>query len=449
MARPTTHEFSLLKLLATSTIFLIEEMHNAKVELCLPYLVEHNSYKKPDILWLPDLDYPFSTYVSGDNKTLWQKFHDAGRQRNEDISIWSFVSEVEKIPLEGQKTIHVEIKQGGTLKQAQAGEFTVMDLQKKTIVLATARQSCGTLISVISFMFSACFVDNQQKLKDSIEKYLEHIGKSRYLMLFKDLNLPSINVATWTAMRKKEGANHWGDEGGVGFVTFTCCTEDWCRQLRSDFSGDFSESNRTDESRGRPALLDILSRDTAKGRIQRVIECRVRSLIGKNSRVTWMVGAEVGDHDYLWFNALAIADCFAAAIKGYGELLSATDRVLISDYYKAHPFVILHLSLSNLSENKYDLNVHIYEPGLIGSAVKENTGCSLQRVIIPAINAGAREVMLIVSGKYYRVAQLQGANVKYEVVEVTNPTNLPFSGFTGFVFNIHGKLCKRQLIPEV
>lgn len=436
MARPTTHEFALLKLLATSIIFFIEGKYNSTVELCLPYLIEHDSNKEPNILWLPDLDYPFSNYVLNDNKALWNEFHIRGRLRNTDVSIWNFIAEIEKQVSCETPPIYTEIKEGKDLKQANAAEFSVPDLREKIIVLAAVRQSCGTLISVITFMLGGIDGKDHRNLEVDVKKYLEHVRQSRYLMLFQDLNLPSINATIWKAMRIENGANHWG-ASQVQFAYFSACSKEWCKQLKLDFSGDFNESGRADDSRGRPSLNDILSRDSSNGRIQRVIENRVRSLLGETSKVRWMVGTEVGTHDYLWFNALAVADCFVAAVRGYEELLASNERVIINNYYKAHPFVILHLCF--LEDNC--LEVQIYEPGLEGAVERFNTGNSLRSMLNPAKIAGADKLILFVKDKAFHV-------VGGETVEIEEQYKLesPFSNFTGLIFHIQSEFNKKRLV---
>lgn len=439
MSRPTNPECALLKLLATSIIFLVEEKHRLKVEFCLPYLVENDIYKAPRFLWLPDLDEPFKSYVSTEeNKKLWESFHTNGRKKDEAISIWKFISDIGACHCEEHIHIDVTHELGCDLTLAPKGEFEINELEDKVLVLTTARQSCGTLIAVITLVLPDTKIKVIDELKQDVKKYMGHVQKSRYLGLFKELNLPSINAATWKNMRMTPGANHWGDESD-DYKEFFACTEEWCKQLKLDFSGNFKESDLIDESHGRPALRDILSIDKSDGRIQRVIECRVRSQIGENSRIKWMVGAEVTlkvieegkeievAHDYLWFNALAVADCLVGAIKGYGGLTSETTRIKVNDYYKAHPFVFMHLLL----RVNY-LEVQIYEPGLEGEFVVKGTGNAFENILEPAKNSGASKFKLFVKDKTYSLSYQDGT-LTYEENRNSPP---PFLGFTGLTFSI-------------
>lgn len=449
--QPTTHEFAFLKLMATSVAHLLLSRRR-KLRFVTPYLVRH-SHGQPTSLWLPDCDGPFEKYVNdcrGDshhNNELWNKYHKHGRQRDVNVSIWNYILENCRSPDTDIQVNSTKVALVGNMDNEFRLDKNLSPTKKKSynILVVTAYQSCRTLVAVMSFTVSSI---DKKDIK-TIREYLMRIKEGRYLRFFVDLNLPKIGHEIWHEMRLTKGINHWGESKEL-YEGLRRCDKEWCKELKRDYTDDYDEANVVDHSLGRPSINDVLSVKKEKGRLQRIIEQRVKAELSeyRGRTINYDIEVEVGKYDYMWFNALAVSDSIAAAIKGYSEILTevGADRLYVNEWVSASGWIKCKVSGTKRYKATYILRVDIYEAGLQGKRAEIiRTANSLRSVCIPAFAAGAEEIFIDFLGEKNGSKRRTSIKIdnglgmlKLNSVSISKPIAL--NPFTGIWYEIRGKI---------
>ncbi len=448
--RPQKNELSILKLLGISVLHLLDREGN-KVRFLAPYLVGHSSTGEPETLWFPDLDNAFEGYVddvSGDcdhNRKLWKTFQEEGRKKDQEVKIWNYIdSHLKKrsgTQLSGTQLIDIDLVRI-TFHEDEENEFRIC--KKKTdfnLLVATVYQSCRTLISVISVAAKAdqSFTGDDQVV---LREYLQQVQKGQYLSFLQQLNMPQIDSTLWNAMRiHGDESNHWGDDV-EGYASFYSCEQPWCRAIKLDFNDEFEDASKPGHF-GRPTIKEVLSIEPPANCLQEVIKRRIEAELGGTNiqNDEWDVEVRSNVPNYMWFNAIAVADSVAAAIKGYLSIKNGSDSRMKIDEWYSNLGVRCVVSASTDNGSSITVSVRIYEPGLVGKAKQARAGKGMQSIFSPAFIAGADEVHL----EYFNDGASQGERITFQKENgvssdsaATHQTAASTALFTGIWYVIKG-----------
>jgi hypothetical protein len=395
--KPNYRDFSLLKMLAVSVCHIVDPQQD---RLCFiaPYIVQYKGVE-PERLWLPEMDGVFKKFVedvNGDrNMSLWKKFHEEGRKRDEGVSIWNYILTHMDNNVSG-----VEVDLIDDVEMNGDDEFIVGD-NNINVLVATVYQSCGSLISVISL---AALNDKNKKFteqdKIKLKNYLEQVKDGRYINFISELNISTIGVDLWKNMRNEVAANHWGDSKD-NYINFWCCKEDWANELKKDFDDDYENACVAGDY-GRPSIQQVLTVNEGEAKLDDVIRRRISFILGDMKCVPKIIFDNTGNNDcwkYMWFNAMAVADSCAEAIRGYLAIrdgIKTDERIFVDDIYKKVKCDSLCMLTPTIYDDckSIDLCVRIFEPGLTGKLQISRVGSDINRILSPATIAGAHELYI-------------------------------------------------------
>lgn len=451
MSRANETELALLKLIASSMVHIVGKEH---VLFVAPYFVEYENGNMTN-LRMPELDHPFIDYLGcsddckGYNENLWKKYHEEGRSRkpHSNPKIWEHILNLKSEG--GEKSIKAkEIDLKALIEEKEHEEFHVHfhgEASVHTVLVSEVRQACNTLIAIISV--TLCNADEFKLIdkKNALENYLGFLEKGRYLAIRQELNAAMMNVRLWREWRTQRNAHHWGDEPRqTNFIGNFCANpNESVRLLRKDYGLDFSKAIEPESHDGRPGLSDLVSiNDKGNRRIERVIRNRFEALSRErycSCTVTVWVDKQ---YDYLWFNALAVADTLAHVVRTYSELsASEGSRLWVSETQGDNRFVNCNIKISADEEN-ISAYVAMYECGLVGKEVKiDISGNHLESFVKCAYIAGAQSVLIRWFDPDFGEFQVRAISASLEVTSTTYPASLP-KDFTGVFFEIKGERLK-------
>ncbi|WP_333875781.1 hypothetical protein [Methylobacter sp.] len=454
MSRATESELALLKLISSSIIHIVGDND---ILFVAPYLVEYEDGKMAK-LRMPALDHPFNCFMGdGDdkahNETLWKKFHEEGRM-DKSSSIWTHILESDtdtnlsdigildkSLDLDQLKTI------GEEFRPLRKNNVTTC-----TAIVSEVKQSSKHIIAVISVVLGP-LVD-VTPVKDKIKNYLTFLQSGSYLNLQKELAIAKASVRDWHAFRNLENINHIS-ENDYYFNSFIIKAP---KPFVKDFgNGDLNQANRPISHSGRPSLKDLSQTNSECGRIKRVIKDRINAVF-QDSFTNFSITVNAGEYDYLWFNALALADTFANAISAYNSLSPELDtkanveRMFLSKTTPGkHSFVNCIVDIKQ-SEAGIDAFISIHENGLVGNELRIDTrGNHLSSIAKCATLSGADSLYAqwvdMATGQLVCERVLSssedtwgvGGKISERINGNNVPKNLP-KGLTGFFFQIQGKL---------
>jgi len=256
--------------------------------------------------------------------------------------------------------------------------------------------------------------------------------------------LPYIPLTEWIEMREKcfTIAHHWWEKDR--YRELTTYSSRWAKLLLRDFSNEWKETDKVDYKTGRPRLKDVLQDAHDSGRILRVVQQRIMAVNHSLNIPLVLQDMHVGENDYLWFNAMALADCLLSAHAGYEELWQSKQKHrLYVDSDSVSPSVRLKLSILPMGDNgTIDLEVSIIEQGLTGCVNlrdPEKSGSTLLAFLKHAQRTGAQNISLVYINES-NIKQKVNLTIQDNRPYISNPQPDNRTGhFTGFQFMIKGK----------
>ena len=445
MSRANETELALLKLIASSMVHIVGKEH---VLFVTPYFVEYENGDMTN-LRMPELDHPFIDYLGcsddckGYNENLWKKYHEVGRSRkpHSNPKIWEHILSLKSEG--GEKSIKAkEIDLKALIEEKEHEEFHVHfhgETSVHTVLVSEVRQACNTLIAVISVTLCNADEAKLNDKKNALENYLGFLEKGKYLAIRQELNAAMMDVRKWREWRMEYKSNHWGDESRTFLSHYYDNTNESVRLIKKDYGLDFNKAIQPESHDGRPGLQDLVTIDPGNGRIRRVIENRLAAL-NRDRYCPYAVSVTVeGKYDYLWFNALAVADTLSHVVRTYSELPSSPgDRLWISETQGHNHFVNCTINIYGNDTNVTAV-IAIHECGLVGTGIYEERGGNhLKSIIECATFAGARSILVRWFNPHSGEFEIRAISPTLEFSSVTSPPSLP-KDLTGFFFEVKGE----------